>query len=174
MGKLQDTVLIDSNTMVVSGEGLRKERCLRNNNFLSFRFAENLFVYDWRTSDDFAVHVLNSNGCSSKNSKTHRYCIRSLAHKHHLNRLYSGGGDSFVCLWDLRNPTMGQPVDSVATGNFVVDVRVDCDNVFVSQQGNFVFILTVLVAFGFLLFVCLTWRVNFSWREIQGLYATIQ
>jgi hypothetical protein len=93
-------------------------------------------VFDWRASNDVACVVLNTNGSSGKNNKTHRYCIRSLAIQRHFEKLYSGGGDSFVCLWDLRKPDLGKPVESVVTGNFVVDVRVDCDNVFVSQQAG--------------------------------------
>ncbi len=110
-GKLQDTVLLDANVMAVSGE-------------------ENLMVCDLRCGAE-VVALLNSNAAR----RGHTYCIRSLAHEAHGGALFSGGGDGIVCRWDLRNTEQG-PMGRAMTDRFVVDVRVDCDNVFVSHQAR--------------------------------------
>ncbi len=113
-GKLQDTVLLEPHLMAVSGE-------------------ENLLLCDLRT-EDLVVAVLNSNATKLG----HSYCIRSLACERHSRLLYSGGGDGNVCLWDLRRPEAGPTQRAAAAGSFVVDVRVDCDNVLVSYQEGHV------------------------------------
>ena len=116
-GKLQDTVCLEPHLLAVSGE-------------------ENLLLCDLRT-EDLVVGLLNSNATKLG----HSYCIRSLAAERHGQLLYSGGGDGNVCLWDLRRNggcAAAPLARAAAAGSFVVDVRVDCDNVFVSYQEGHV------------------------------------
>ena len=112
-GKLQDTVMLDRNVFVVGGE-------------------ENLLVCDFRC--DMGRHVqmeLNkAHGTkASPGKRAHSYCIRALATDQH--RIFSGGGDGVVCLWDLA--AKGCVLQKMEPGNFVVDVKVDMGNVFVSR-----------------------------------------
>jgi hypothetical protein len=107
-------VLLEPHLMAVSGE-------------------ENLLLCDLRT-EDLAVAVLNSNAAK----QGHSYCIRSLAYERHSSLLFSGGGDGYVCAWDVRRCDAGPTQRAAAAGSFVVDVRTDCDNVFVSYQEGLV------------------------------------
>ena len=114
LGKLYDCVDVNNGpVLAISGE-------------------ENLFTWDSRSIGSDSIKIYNSH-----RHEHHDYCIKTLQTRG--NMLYSGGGDSFLCTFDLRKENSrvqrircGKPTKSC----FVSNLRLSGDNLFAALSDR--------------------------------------